>query len=206
MRIQSPVFAAVSLLLVSLTAAVPAVYAQMDHKTLHVAHGWARASLGENPNSAAYVTIHNPTEVADKVVSISCAGAERCAIHNHINEDGVMKMRSVDTLAIEPGAHLEFAPGGYHIMMFDVTAPFVAGEETTITLTFECKQEKAILTITDDGKYFPPDQAKTPNIKSDWNERSIGGLGLYFVKELMDKVSYSKTEKNRNKLILEKQK
>jgi anti-sigma regulatory factor (Ser/Thr protein kinase) len=58
--------------------------------------------------------------------------------------------------------------------------------------------------IRDDGKYFSPDQAAIPDIEADWDERDIGGLGMFFVKELMDHVTYQKTEQNVNLLVLEK--
>jgi anti-sigma regulatory factor (Ser/Thr protein kinase) len=82
---------------------------------------------------------------------------------------------------------------------------FESQEAGIIALSFTCEKGKAILTITDDGKYFSPDQAKVPDIKADWKEREMGGLGIYFVKELMDNVSYNKTEDNRNELIMEKE-
>ena len=113
----------------------------VDHKALHVAHGWARASLGQSPNSAAYVTVHNPTQHGDKVVAVRCAAAARCEIHNHVMDGDVMKMRREEHLSVEPGAHIEFKPGGLHIMMFDLEAPLAAGEKTEITFVFETSGE-----------------------------------------------------------------
>lgn len=115
----------------------PIMAEEVDHEKLHVAHGWARASLGQNPNSAAYVTIHNPTEEGDALLGISCAGAERCGLHNHVTEGDVTKMVAVERLEAAPGAHIEFKPGGYHIMMFGLKAPLAAGGETQITFSFE---------------------------------------------------------------------
>jgi serine/threonine-protein kinase RsbW len=63
----------------------------------------------------------------------------------------------------------------------------------------------ARLTIRDDGIYFSPEQAKIPDIEADWNEREVGGLGMYFVKELMDHVTYDRTDRNVNQLVLEKE-
>jgi len=73
-----------------------------------------------------------------------------------------------------------------------------------LSLAFEVEGNKARLLIRDDGKYFSPDQAAIPDIEADWDERDIGGLGMYFVKELMDHVTYLKTEENINLLVLEK--
>ena len=77
-------------------------------------------------------------------------------------------------------------------------------EPGLLSLFFEIEGEKARLTIRDDGKYFSPDQVAVPDIEAELGTRAIGGLGIYLVKELMDSVTYSKTEENVNQLVLEK--
>lgn len=109
---------------------------EMDHEALHVAHGWARASLGQNPNSVAYVTLHNKSDASDELLAIECAGAARCSLHTHTTRDDITRMEAVSSLAIPAGAHVEFKPGSYHIMMFDVKAPLGAGAETSLTFHF----------------------------------------------------------------------
>jgi len=74
-----------------------------------------------------------------------------------------------------------------------------------LSLTFDVEGDKAVLIIRDDGKYFSPEQAQSPDIEADWSEREVGGLGIYFVKELMDNVTYNRTEENVNQLVLEKE-
>ncbi|MEP6894299.1 MAG: PAS domain S-box protein [Chloroflexota bacterium] len=73
-----------------------------------------------------------------------------------------------------------------------------------LSLAFEVQDNRAKLTIQDDGTHFSPDQAQSPAIEADWSEREIGGLGIYFVKELMDNVTYNRTGENLNQFILEK--
>jgi len=73
-----------------------------------------------------------------------------------------------------------------------------------ISLSFEKADGVARLLIRDDGKYFSPEQARNPDVEAAWNERQIGGLGIYFVKELMDSVTYNKAENGLNQFILEK--
>lgn len=140
---------------------------QMDHDALHVAHGWARASLGQNPNSAAYITIHNPTAEADRVLAVSCEAAERCEIHNHMKVDNVMTMRKVAALEIAPGAHLTFKPGGLHVMMFGLKAPLQAGESTKLILTFEKAGDVAVvadvLSLADAAKRAKDGEGKDDN-------------------------------------------
>lgn len=78
------------------------------------------------------------------------------------------------------------------------------GETGLLSLAFDADKKMARLIIKDDGKYFSPEQAQSPDIEAGWDERQIGGLGIYFVKELMDNVTYNKVDENVNQYILEK--
>lgn len=59
------------------------------------------------------------------------------------------------------------------------------------------------IAIEDDGDAFDPSGQRTPDLSQPLAERPEGGLGLHFVRNLMDEVRY-KREKNRNSLILKK--
>jgi serine phosphatase RsbU (regulator of sigma subunit)/anti-sigma regulatory factor (Ser/Thr protein kinase) len=73
-----------------------------------------------------------------------------------------------------------------------------------IKIFFIFQPGRAILQISDSGKYFSPWDVQTPDIHADWDKRDIGGLGLHFIKELFDSIDYQKTEDNFNQLTLEK--
>jgi serine/threonine-protein kinase RsbW len=73
-----------------------------------------------------------------------------------------------------------------------------------LSLSFEKEPDKARLIIRDDGQYFHPDQAEIPDLEAHWENRKVGGLGIYLVKKLMDNVSYSRMKEKGNQLILEK--
>jgi len=82
---------------------------------------------------------------------------------------------------------------------------YEGAEPGLLSLFFDVEDQVARLTIRDDGKYFSPEQAKIPNIELGLEKREIGGLGIYLVKELMDKVAYERTEEGVNQFILEKE-
>jgi phosphoserine phosphatase RsbU/P len=73
-----------------------------------------------------------------------------------------------------------------------------------INISLASMGQKAILKISDYGKHFPPDEADIPDLNASIEERKAGGLGLYFIRELMDNVKYTKGDDNCNLLILEK--
>jgi sigma-B regulation protein RsbU (phosphoserine phosphatase) len=60
------------------------------------------------------------------------------------------------------------------------------------------------ITTTDDGKHFDPVRTKDPeSLHKPIEEREIGGLGIYFVKQFMDRVEYRR-ENGKNIFIIEK--
>jgi len=81
---------------------------------------------------------------------------------------------------------------------------YEGGEPGLLSLSFEVDADKARLVIRDNGKYFPPEQAKIPDLEAEWGIREIGGLGIYFVKELMDNVTYNRVAESVNQFVLEK--
>jgi len=56
---------------------------------------------------------------------------------------------------------------------------------------------KLVFTISDSGIPFDPTQQAEPDITLSAEERSIGGLGIHLVRQIMDEVRYErKEEKN----------
>ena len=63
---------------------------------------------------------------------------------------------------------------------------------------------QVIFTISDSGIPFDPTQQEEPDITQSAEERPIGGLGIFLVKQTMDEVSYERKD-NKNILKLIKQ-
>ena len=104
---------------------------------IDIGHPWARASAGNAPAGAAYLTLTNTGSSPDRLISASSPAAEKVQIHTHLMEDGVMKMRALDGVDVDPGAPLEFKPGGLHIMLIGLKEPLKQGTSIPLTLTFK---------------------------------------------------------------------
>jgi serine/threonine-protein kinase RsbW len=63
----------------------------------------------------------------------------------------------------------------------------------SILLTCDMKGEEIVITMLDKGAPFDFSAVKEPNLTSDLSERQIGGLGVYLMRKLMDKVNYETT-------------
>lgn len=98
---------------------------------------WARASIGNAPNSAAYMTVMTHGESGDKLVGAATPAAETAELHNHIMEEGIAKMRPVDVIEVMPDEPVTLGPGGLHIMLMGLKGELEAGDTFPLTLTFE---------------------------------------------------------------------
>lgn len=58
------------------------------------------------------------------------------------------------------------------------------------------------IVMRDNGKPFDPSSIPEPNIKGDLFEREIGGLGVFLMRKLMDKISYESSLESGNKLTM----
>jgi anti-sigma regulatory factor (Ser/Thr protein kinase) len=78
------------------------------------------------------------------------------------------------------------------------------GKPGYISLSVAREDNTAVITINDKGKQFDPNSIAVPDTRSDIFDRSIGGLGIYIMKKLMDEIIYHYDPKTGNTLILKK--
>lgn len=115
-------------------AATPAAAAG----TIRIAKAWARPTPPGVTVAAAYFEVRNTGKAADRLVEVECRGAERTEIHEtKVSADGVATMRRVPTLVVPPGGTVKLEPGGAHVMLFGVKAPFVETQRVPLRVRFE---------------------------------------------------------------------
>lgn len=99
-----------------------------------IANAWAKAPKGEN--TAVYVTLSTNTKENDKLIKAECTFAKNVELHNHIDDNGVMRMRPVESIDVGQKP-VEMKPGGLHIMFMGVKPELKDQKEVTVKLTFE---------------------------------------------------------------------
>lgn len=77
-------------------------------------------------------------------------------------------------------------------------------EQQEIVLTAKKSEENLIFVLTDTGKEFDPTQAPDADVTLSAEERQIGGLGIFLIRQIMNKVEYQRIE-GKNVLTLGKQ-
>ena len=102
---------------------------------LTIEHPWARATPGQAKTGAVYVTLVIQGE-ADRLIAVSSPVAERAALHTHLIEGDIVRMRRIEAVEVSPGEPTVFRPGGHHIMLMGLNTRLVEGWTFPLTLTF----------------------------------------------------------------------
>ncbi len=123
-----------NLFLASLLAACAA---QAD---VTITDAWVRANAPGQSAGAAYMTLTSPQD--STLVFAETAVADSVEIHSMSMDDGVMKMRMLEELPLQAGKPEKLAPGGFHLMLFDLKKPLKTGEKVTFRLCFKDKANK----------------------------------------------------------------
>ena len=76
-------------------------------------------------------------------------------------------------------------------------------EHEKIYLSAKLRNGSIVLVLTDTGKEFDPTQAPEADITLSAEERPIGGLGIFLIRQIMNEVKYQRIE-GKNVLTLEK--
>lgn len=106
-------------------------------KGVTIADPWARATPGGATTAGAFFEMRADEGVNDRLIGARSPAAGTVEIHNHITENGIVRMRRVDGIALPGGKSVTLAPGGYHIMLMDLKDPLNKGETFRMTLVFE---------------------------------------------------------------------
>lgn len=75
-------------------------------------------------------------------------------------------------------------------------------KDKEIRIHLELKPDTCVVTITDFGDSFDPNEIPKPDMKQYLEEKRVGGLGLYLMRTLMDEVQYTSYDGKYNKLVL----
>lgn len=100
---------------------------------IEVSDARLRSPLPGQTTAVVYLQLTNQREESVELMGASLVGAQSVEIHQHSHRDGMMRMRRVASVGVEPGATLAFSPGGYHFMVFDFS---MGTEPLVLTLQF----------------------------------------------------------------------
>ncbi len=107
-----------------------------------VAGAWVRLPAATGRPAAGYLEI--TAAPGDALVAVSSPRAGRVELHSMSMVDGVMRMRAESRLAVPAAGRLSLAPGGNHLMLFDLAADVKPGERIPLKLRFASGSELSV--------------------------------------------------------------
>lgn len=105
---------------------------------------YARASIPNVPNSAAFFVIKNNSDKNIAITSANSDIAEKNELHTHIKENQMMKMMKIEKLVVPAKSSLELKSGGDHVMLIGLKKELKAGDEISLELSFSDGDKKSI--------------------------------------------------------------
>ena len=122
---------------------------------LVVEQAWIRTAPPGTAMLAGYAVLHNRGDEALSIDTVSSAAFASVSLHETSEENGVSKMRALPSLVIAPGASVELAPGGKHLMLMQPSSEVAAGKSVNILFVLGDKARvNATFSVRDDA---PPD-------------------------------------------------
>ena len=77
------------------------------------------------------------------------------------------------------------------------------GKTADIELSAECNGRELTFVLSDKGREFDPTMKEDIDTSTDPQDRDLGGLGIYIVKNIMNEVTYQRLE-GKNLLTMKK--
>jgi periplasmic copper chaperone A len=107
---------------------------------IQVSKAWARTA-SKDGNGAVYFLLQNHSAAADELTGASSDSAVSVEIHESRMEGDVMKMQQLMSVPLAGKASIEFAPGGYHVMLIGLKQDLEIGGQIELTLHFKEYQD-----------------------------------------------------------------
>jgi len=96
---------------------------------------WARPSNPGSAVGAAYMTLTSGKNAS--LIAVTADVSDSVEIHSMSMENGVMKMRMLESLDLSAGQPYKLSPGGFHLMLFDLKKPLHMGDTVNFVLSFK---------------------------------------------------------------------
>jgi copper(I)-binding protein len=110
---------------------------------INITDNWVRATAEGQDVGAAYMTITSASDTS--LVKVESSASDSIEIHSMSMENGIMKMRMLEQLDLKAKTPNKLAPGGFHLMLFDLKNPLKAGETVSFSLHFKNEAGKETL-------------------------------------------------------------
>ena len=107
-----------------------------------VTEAWVRATAAGQDSAA--VALHITSQKDANIIEVSSPVASHVEIHSMVHENGMMRMREMESFELKARQEVTLGSNGNHLMLVGLKKPLVAGDTVKIILTlqFGDKQKK----------------------------------------------------------------
>lgn len=112
-----------------------AAFASDAQCSLRLDEGWARLPPMEMPVLGGFGILVNPCGTDASVTGASSPDFEEVQVHETRHEDGMMRMRQVESLAVPATGSATLEPGGLHLMLMRPVRALESGDEVKVVFT-----------------------------------------------------------------------
>jgi|GEM_PF-1319479 len=113
-----------------------------------ISDAWVRLNQMTGRPSAGYFSLRNNTGTTLTLTGVQVGGLSaphgRAMLHQTTAVDGRMKMSHVAMVTIEPDTGVDFAPGGFHIMLHNLPADLSIGGMLQLDLLLQLGTDAAV--------------------------------------------------------------
>jgi periplasmic copper chaperone A len=131
-----------------LRAGIPLVLlaAPLARADIVASEGWSRSTPPRATTAVGYLVLTNTGSESRSLLRIISPASDRVMIHrSSVDHNGVARMWPVGELTLKPGETFRFDPSAFHVMFFDIKAPFVEGTKVPLSLLFEDEKEVTVM-------------------------------------------------------------
>ena len=114
---------------------------------LTVKSAWARATPPGVSVGVVYFQLENGSAKSDRLLKLTTTVAASAGVHRTEIVEGIAQMREVAVLHVAPRERIEFAPGGYHVMLMGLKKPLIAGQKFELELLFEVTGARKVAVV-----------------------------------------------------------
>lgn len=118
--------------------------AQQETTNFVISDAWIREAPPNAMALAGFMMIDNSDDHKHQLLGASSPAFEWIEMHRTVHDGNIVRMVPLNSLPLPSGGRLTMEPGGNHLMLMNPNTLLRAGDEVTITLTFENGLELAV--------------------------------------------------------------
>ena len=112
--------------------------------SITIKNAWVRDTPLHAEMSAGYLTIMNHSAQTQTLTSVSSPQFQKVETHKTEMVNGQVRMLREENVTVPAHGHLEFKPGGYHLMLIHPLHELKLGDRVELHLQFKGSQPLAV--------------------------------------------------------------